>query len=101
MAKGFTYFLTDQFGNVYNRYSVAHGEPRYTHATVVRFDSCDATPATKYAVNFASRIDLAEKAAASLRRPFYNARKDGLAHPIVDVYPVRAYPGRHKVEPKL
>lgn len=83
-----TYFCTDQDGNVYTRHSAGHREPRYTHA-VVRRKIGDTAPASKSRVSYAGSLQLAHKNASDSYWPSY-AR---------EVVEVRAYPGRHKVEP--
>lgn len=83
-----TYFCTDQDGNTYWRCSAGHRVARYTHA-VVRRPIGSIAPASKHHVSYAGSLQLARKNAGDNYWPTY-AR---------EVVEVRAYPGRHKVEP--
>lgn len=100
MAKGITYFCTDKHGNIYNRYSERHTEAQYPFAVVSR--GAGTTHAVgKGSINYSGRRDLAQAnlnaATKDNGRPTWD-KKD-----IIDVeaelLEVRAYPGRHAVEP--
>lgn len=85
---GITYFCVDQDGNAYQRYSAGHLQPRYTHA-VVRQRIGSTEPVSKHNVSYTGSLQLARKAANDL----WSGRG-------AQVVEVRAYPGRHKVEPQ-
>jgi len=73
-----TYFATDSHGHTYSRHSASHLEPRYFSAIIYRPDG------TTHAVSKANVSYTASK------RPYGDGN---------EVVAVRAYPGRHKVEP--
>jgi hypothetical protein len=86
MAKGFTYFCTDKNGTVHNRYSARHPEAAYVTARI-HYGKDGASPATKHGVSYSSKPQgpaLASWEATNCQ---------------TEVVKVRAYEGRHKVEP--
>jgi hypothetical protein len=87
---GITYFCTDQHGNVYQRYSAGHIQPRYFFAVVSR-GLGTTLPVGKANVAYTSRRDLANKALTQC----HNWRGQWEA----EVVQVRSYRGRYKVEP--
>jgi hypothetical protein len=94
--KGITYFCTDSDGNVYNRYSAGHTAARYTHAVVHRRLG---RKASKAGVSYASRRDLAEKNYAATTTSVWDFDTRSWVDGACDLVEVRAYPGRHAVEP--
>jgi hypothetical protein len=86
---GITYFCTDKHGNTYCRHSARHTEPLYTTAVVARRPG--STEAVRKAcVNYAGERANAEAVARGwAKAPNWEP----------EVVEVRAYPGRHKVEP--
>lgn len=82
MAKGITYFCNDSNGNVYNRYSAGHTAPRYIAATIN--SRADGAPVSKAGVNYTSSLHRAQLASGGN----------------VEAVTVRAYPGKHAVEPQ-
>src|SRR4051812_35103229 len=91
MSAGITYFCTDSLGHTYTRYSARHGGLlRYTHAVVARRPNT-TQPVRKSCVNYAAVRSNAETVARGwVKAPNWEA----------EVVEVRAYPGRHKVEPQ-
>jgi hypothetical protein len=87
---GITYFCTDQHGNVYQRYSAGHIQPRYFFAVVSR-GLGTTLPVGKANVAYTSRRDLANKALTQC----HNWRGQWEA----EVVQVRSYRGRLKEEP--
>ena len=82
-TKGITYFCTDSDGNTYTRYSRGHGKPVYVTANIQRHHGQPAP--SKHYVTYSAGV-------ATNR---YFTIRDGVA----EVVKVRAYPGKHKVEP--
>jgi hypothetical protein len=83
MAKGITYFCNDKHGNLYTRYSAGETQPRYTAAAIYR-EAGTTDPVGKNMVSYMAKRRM-------IGRPYANTETE-----VVDV---RAYQGRHKVEP--
>jgi len=91
MSKGITYFCTDADGNVYSRYSVRHTAPIYGRA-VIRREQGKPVPGKNY-ISYTGRP-------VSTHGPSQDGVMWGTKAPrTVEVVAVRAYPGRHAVEP--
>jgi hypothetical protein len=108
--KGFTYFCTDRHGNTYTRFSAQHAEPTYTFAAVYRREGTTA-PVAKANVTYSRKRGTAEGVARRFQgmevKRSYKADHLGVTKWMDDphrleaeVVPVRAYPGRHSVEPR-
>ena len=96
-----TYFCTDSHGNVYTRQS-KHSAPVYTWAVLTRLDGTKY-PVGKSEVSYSARRDLAISAGSSRAKQSntYRAKLGrDQGYSVYDLMEVRAYPGRHKVEPK-
>jgi hypothetical protein len=105
-TQGVTYFCTDSVGNVYTRYSARHIKAEYTFASLYRREGT-THPVEKAAVsysrsrqnaaNYASRLHGVEQ-----KRSWDPETRTYVDDPhrfVAEVMDVRAYPGRHKVEP--
>jgi hypothetical protein len=96
---GTTYFCTDRHGNIYSRYSVQHREPQYLFAAIDR-RAGSTQPVAKGQVAY-SRARSGAQAAADrhLRNGYYDYVTRTILPLEAEVVEVRAYPGKHKVEP--
>lgn len=105
---GMTYFCTDSHGNLYTRYSARHVRPEYTFASIYRREGT-TTRVDKHAINYSRRRDTAEAIAnryvgMTVRRswdPVSCGYVDDAHRLTAEVVAVRAYEGRHKVEPTI
>jgi hypothetical protein len=100
LITGITYFCTDKFGNVYQRYSRLHvGEPTYLWACIERREGT-TNAVGKSAVQYSrSRQNAINAANRVLRCGYYDHINRVTTPAETEVVPVRAYPGRHTVEP--
>jgi len=87
MTTGTTYFATDKHGHTYSRHSAGHTVPRYFWVNIAR-PAGSTDRVTKYDVTYSAKN--APKVSPYTPRPFES-----------EIVPVRAYPGRHKVEPVM
>lgn len=96
---GTTYFCTDSHGHSYSRYSAQHRQPQYTHASIER--GAGFTGQVGKANVTYSRLRSGAQAAAdrAVRNGYYDYKTRTTKPIAAEVVEVRAYQGRHKVEP--
>lgn len=90
MAKGITYFCTDSDGHVYNRYSKDHVAPRFVVCTLQRVAGETASKGT---CSYSSKP---WPLSVSTSVMWWYGGKETVS---TEVVAVRAYPGRHAIEP--